>query len=60
MIVIVKSKIKKMEQSKHGQGVTSVVVHQRPGGNSSIQLGGGYGGEDDRFGAKKAAGVVPA
>ena len=35
-----------------------MVVHQRPGGNSSIQIGGGYGGEDDRFGNKKNAGAV--
>ena len=34
-----------MEQSKHGDGVTSVKVHHGPGGASSIQLGGGYGGE---------------
>ena len=34
-----------MEQSKHGQGVTSVKVHHGPGGASSISLGGGYGGE---------------
>mmetsp|Transcript_33654 Transcript_33654/g.24323 ORF Transcript_33654/g.24323 Transcript_33654/m.24323 type:complete len:121 (-) Transcript_33654:83-445(-) len=35
-----------MEFSNHNQGVTSVKVHHRPGGNSSIQLGGGYGEED--------------
>ena len=34
-----------MEQSKHGDGVTSIKVHHGPGGASSIQLGGGYGGE---------------
>ena len=44
-----------MEQSKHGQGVTSVVVHHQPGGQSSLQLGGGYGDVDDRFGNKKNA-----
>lgn len=32
-----------MEHSKHGQGTTSVVVHHRPGGQATIQLGGGYG-----------------
>ena len=39
-----------MEQSRHGEGVTSVKVHNRPGGNSSIQLGGGYGDDEDRWG----------
>ena len=34
-----------MEQSRHAQGVTSVKVHHGPGGASSLQLGGGYGGE---------------
>ena len=47
-----------MEQSKHGQGVTSVVVHHQPGGQSSLQLGGGYGDVDDRFGDKKNKGAV--
>ena len=43
-----------MEQSKHSDGVTSVKVHHRPGGASSIQLGGGYGGEGSVLDAKKA------
>ena len=36
-----------MEFSKHGQGTTSVVVHNAPGGKSSIQIGGGYGVDKD-------------
>jgi len=36
-----------MEFSKHGQGTTSVVVHNAPGGRSTIQLGGGYGVDKD-------------
>ena len=35
------------------KGATSVKYSgQKPGGNSSIQLGGGYGDDDDRFGGK--------
>ena len=50
-----------MEQSKHGDGVTSVRVHHRPGGASSIQLGGGYGGEGSVLDKKdQAAAVVGA
>ena len=41
-----------MEQSKHGDGVTSVKVHHRPGGASSIQIGGGYGGEGSELDKK--------
>ena len=36
----------KMDQSRHGEGLTSVKVHHRPGGNTSIDLFGGYGGDD--------------
>ena len=43
-----------MEQSKHSDGVTSVKVHHRPGGASSIQIGGGYGGEGSELDKKKA------
>lgn len=36
------------------KGATSVKYSgQMPGGNSSFQLGGGYGDDDDRFGGKK-------
>lgn len=43
-----------MEQSKHSEGVTSVKVHHGPGGATSIQLGGGYGGDaNDQFGDRK-------
>ncbi len=35
-----------MDQSRHGEGLTSVKVHHRPGGNTSIDLFGGYGGDD--------------
>ena len=35
-----------MDQSKHSEGTTSVKVHHRPGGNTSIDLFGGYGGDD--------------
>lgn len=48
-----------MEQSRHGQGVTSVKVHHRPGGASSICLGGGYGGEGSVLDGKKPA-ATPA
>ena len=35
------------------KGATSVKYSgQKPGGNSSISLGGGYGGDEDRFGGK--------
>ena len=35
------------------KGATSVKYSgQMPGGNSSFSLGGGYGGDDDRFGGK--------
>jgi len=36
-----------MDFSKHVQGTTSVVVRSAPGGQSSIQLGGGYGVDKD-------------
>ncbi len=32
-----------MDQSRHGEGLTSVKVHHQPGGASSFSLGGGYG-----------------
>ena len=48
-----------MEQSKHGDGVTSVKVHHGPGGASSIQLGGGYGGEGSVL-DKKPVGAAAA
>jgi len=38
-----------MEQSKHGQGVTSVKVHHNPGGQSSFSLAHDDG-TDDRWG----------
>ena len=41
-----------MEQSKHSDGVTSVKVHHQPGGASTFSIGGNYGGDEDRFGAK--------
>ena len=42
-------------QGMNIKGATSVKYSgQMPGGNSSLQLFGGYGGEeDDRFGGKK-------
>lgn len=46
-----------MEFSKHGSGTTSVVVHNAPGGKSSIQLGGGYGVDKDE---KPIAGKIGA
>ena len=52
-----------MEQSRHAQGVTSVKVHHTPGGGSSIQLGGGYGGEGSELDSKPknaAAASAPA
>ena len=51
-----------MEQSRHAQGVTSVKVHHKPGGASSIQLGGGYGGEGSVLDGKasQASAVVGA
>ena len=45
-----------MEQSRHGEGLTSVKVHHRPGGASSIQLGGGYGGEGSELDKKRTTG----
>ena len=37
-----------MEQSRHGEGITSVKYSgNRPGGNTTIDLFGGYGGEDN-------------
>ena len=35
-----------MDQSKHADGQTSVKVHHRPGGATTIDLFGGYGGDD--------------
>ena len=32
-----------MEQSRHGQGITSVKVHHQPGGNQSFNI---FGGEE--------------
>ena len=53
-----------MEQSRHAQGVTSVKVHHGPGGASSFQLGGGYGGEgsvlDSKPKEQNAAAVASA
>ena len=31
-----------MEQSRHGEGITSVKTHHPPGGGSSLVIGGGY------------------
>ena len=47
-----------MEFSKHSQGTTSVVVHHKPGGASSISLTGGYGDDkpDDKVTAKPGQG----
>ena len=46
-----------MEFSKNGKGTTSVVVHNAPGGKSSIQIGGGYGVDKDE---KPIAGKIGA
>ena len=43
-----------MDQSRHGEGLTSVKVHHQPGGASSFSLGGNYYGEDDNAGRPKA------
>ena len=37
-----------MDQSRHGEGLTSVKVHHQPGGASSFSLGGNYYGEDEQ------------
>merc|ERR1711988_1942042 len=43
------------------KGATSVKYSgQMPGGNTSISLGGGYGGEDDRFGGSGKVGGAAA
>ena len=43
-------------QSMNIKGATSVKYSgQLPGGNTTISLGGGYGGDDDRFPAKAQA-----
>lgn len=48
-----------MEFSKHGQGTTSVKVHQPSGGASQIQIGGGYGEDkSDKVGAKTSVKVA--
>ena len=47
-----------MEFSKHSQGTTSIGVQQRPGGASTIQLGGGYG--DDKKDKDTIAGKIGA
>lgn len=39
-----------MEQSRHGEGVTSVKVHHQPGGASSFSLAHDDGSTDDRWG----------
>ena len=54
-----------MEQSRHGDGITSVKVHHQPGGASSFSLAHDNGEPDDRFGDRKrttkpAAGVAGA
>jgi hypothetical protein len=41
--------IQKMEQSRHGQGITSVKVHHPSGGASSFSLAH-EGADDDRWG----------
>ena len=33
-----------MEQSRHGEGITSVKVHHQPGGNQSFNI---FGGSDE-------------
>ena len=39
-----------MDQSRHGEGLTSVKVHHQPGGASSFSLAHDDGtGGDDRF-----------
>ena len=38
-----------MDQSRHGEGLTSVKVHHQPGGASSFSLSHNDG-PDDRFG----------
>jgi hypothetical protein len=38
-----------MEQSKHGEGITSVKVHHQPGGASSFSIAHDQG-TDDRWG----------
>lgn len=50
-----------MDFSKHGQGTTSVVVQNAPGGRSTIQLGGGYGvdKDDKAISGKIGAATVP-
>ena len=49
-----------MEFSKHSQGTTSVGVQQRPGGTSTIQIGGGYGDDKskDAISGKIGAGAT--
>lgn len=49
-----------MEFSKHTQGTTSIGVQQRPGGTSTIQIGGGYGEDKskDNISGKIGAGAT--
>jgi hypothetical protein len=49
-----------MEQSRHGQGITSVKVHHQPGGASSFSLAHDDGtGTDDRWGGSNKIGNAP-
>ena len=50
-----------MEHSKHNAGTTSVVVHHKPGGASTLSLGGGYGVDKDetKLTGKIGAATVP-
>lgn len=46
-----------MEQSKHGEGITSVKVHHKPGGESSFSLAHD-GATDDRWGNSGKVGAT--
>ena len=48
-----------MEQSKHGQGITSVKVHHQPGGKQTHNIFGDSSVDVDRFGGKGQKPVVP-
>ena len=50
-----------MEQSRHGEGITSVKVHHQPGGQQQHNIFGGDPEADkDRFGARQNNNAVPA
>ena len=50
-----------MEQSRHGEGITSVKVHHQPGGTQSHNIFGMDPDADkDRFAGKGGAAAVPA